>query len=87
MTRTAKIAVSVDKELLRRLEAIQLQTGETRSAAVSRALRMMTREAELTRQIEEYRRAYSEHPETAAEVAAARATARRALAALPWDDA
>lgn len=79
MARTAKIAISVDQELLRRLESVRSQTGETRSAAVSRALRMLTQEAELTRRIDDYRRAYAEHPETAGDVAAARRRRRRGL--------
>lgn len=86
MARTAKIAVSVDVELLRRLEQLREQTGESRSAAVSRALRLLTREEEHSRLVEEYIRAYRDKPETPGEIIAARASAKRSLAALAWDD-
>ena len=87
MARTAKIAVSVDAALLRRVERVRDQTGESRSALVSRALRQLTREDEHARRVLEYVRVYRDKPETAAEVAAARACAKRVLAALPWDEA
>ncbi len=86
MGRTAKIAVSVDEALLRKVEQIREQTGESRSAAVSRALRLLTREEEHARLVREYVCAYRDHPETTEEIAATRASARRALAPLEWDD-
>ena len=86
MARTAKIAVSLEPELLRRVELVRKQTGESRSALVSRALRQLTREEEHTRRVREYVRVYRDRPETAAEVAAARASAKLSLAALPWDE-
>ncbi len=85
MANTAKIAVSIDPELLRRVERVRLQTGESRSALVSRALRQLTRDDERARRVREYVQAYRDTPETAEEIAAARASARRALSALSWD--
>ncbi len=84
--RTAKIAGRGDARLLRRVERVRERTGESRSAVVSRALRQLTRDEERARLVEEYVRTYREKPETSTEVAAARASAKRALAALPWDD-
>jgi metal-responsive CopG/Arc/MetJ family transcriptional regulator len=86
MARTAKIAISLDAELLSSIERLREQTGESRSAVVSRALRTLTREQELARRVREYVKAYGDVPETAADVAAARASAKRVLAPLPWED-
>jgi len=86
MAKAAKIAVSLEPGLLRRVERVREQSGESRSAFVSRALRQLTREDEHARRVLEYVQAYREKPETAAEVSAARASARRALAVLPWDE-
>jgi metal-responsive CopG/Arc/MetJ family transcriptional regulator len=86
MPRAAKIAVSLEAELLRRIEKVREQTGESRSAVVSRALRKLTQEDEHSRRVLEYVQVYRDMPETAREVTAARAAAKRALAALPWDD-
>jgi len=81
----AKIAVSIDAELLRQLERVRARTGESRSAAVSRALRILTQQEERARRVVEYERAYRETPETDAEISVARELSRRALAALPWE--
>jgi metal-responsive CopG/Arc/MetJ family transcriptional regulator len=86
MAKAAKIAVSLEPELLRRVERVREQTGESRSAVVSRALRQLTREDEHARRVLEYLHVYRDQPETAAEVAAARSSAKRALALLPWDE-
>lgn len=86
MARTSKIALSVDTTLLLHLERIRARTGESRSAAVGRALRMLTREDEHARLVADYVRAYREIPETPEEIGAARASARRAALVLAWDD-
>ena len=86
MAKASKIAVSLETELLRQVERVREQTGESRSALVSRALRLLTREDEHARRVREYVQAYRDKPETAAEITAARASAKRALAALAWDE-
>jgi len=86
MSRTAKVAVSLDAKLLERVERVRERTGESRSALVSRALRQLTGDEEHARRVREYVHAYRDTPETPAEVAAARASARRSLSALPWDE-
>ncbi len=86
MAKAAKIAVSLEAELLRQVERVRERTGESRSALVSRALRQLTRQDEHARRVLDYVQAYRDAPETAAEVDAARASAKRALAALAWDE-
>ncbi len=86
MPKTAKIAVSLDADLLRRVERLRGRSGESRSALVSRALRLLTREEEEALRVRDYVRAYREHPETSKDVAATRVTAKRSLAAIPWDE-
>lgn len=86
MPNTAKIAVSLDADLLRRVERLRAHSGESRSALLSRALRLLTREEEEAQRVRDYVRAYREHPETPQEVAATRAAAKRSLATLPWDE-
>ena len=86
MPRAAKIAVSLDPDLLHRAERVRRRTGESRSALVSRALRVLTDEAERAQRVAEYVRGYREHPETAEEIASIRAAAQRSLAAIPWEE-
>jgi metal-responsive CopG/Arc/MetJ family transcriptional regulator len=86
MAGAAKIAVSLDAELLRRVETFRHRTGESRSALVSRALRLLTAEGRRAELIDEYQRTYRTHPELAGEVALARRLAKRSAAALDWDD-
>ena len=85
MASVEKIAISVDRELLRRLEALREATGESRSAVVSRALARLVAEQELQDRIAEYVEAYRRVPESRAEINRARAAARRSLDALAWD--
>ena len=86
MVNTAKIAISLDAELLRRVEQLRGRSGETRSTLVTRALRLLTREAQEAQRVRDYVRAYREHPETPREVAAIRTAAKRSLTAIPWDE-
>jgi len=82
----AKVAVSVDGELLARAEQRRKVTGESRSALVARALRQLLRTEEHAQQVEQYVAAYRSVPEGATEIRAARSLARRSLRALPWTD-
>jgi len=87
MANAAKIACSIDADLLRRVETVRARTGESRSAFISRALLAMTAESARTRAVKEYVEAYKDHPESPADVATARRAARRALSRLDWEDA
>ena len=84
MANTAKIAISLDAELLRRVEKVRGRTGESRSAVVGRALRLLTEDERRARLVEEYRRVYRAKPEGANDLATARRLAKRSAAALPW---
>lgn len=86
MPKSEKIAVSLDPELLDRAERVRRRTGESRSALVCRALRLLTGEEEKAQRIADYVRAYREHPEAAEEVVSIGAVAKRSLAVLPWDE-
>ncbi|MBK7585848.1 MAG: ribbon-helix-helix protein, CopG family [Myxococcales bacterium] len=87
MARSAeKLAISLDRDLLRRAERLREATGESRSALVARALRQFLRAEELDRQVREYSEAYRTVPETASDTRQARALARRSLAQVDWDD-
>lgn len=87
MARSAeKLAISLDRDLLRRAERLREATGESRSALVARALRQFLRVEELDRQVREYSEAYRRVPETASDVREARALARRFVAQVDWDE-
>lgn len=81
-----KLAISLDRELLRRAEELRRSTGESRSALVARALRQLLRAEALERLTRDYVAAYQRMPETAVEVRAARALAKKSLARVEWDD-
>jgi hypothetical protein len=87
MAHAAKIACSIDADLLKRIESVRARTGESRSALISRALVALTAESARSRAVRRYVEAYRELPETAEDVRAARSSSRRALARLAWDDA
>jgi hypothetical protein len=82
----AKIAVSIDRQLLRRTERLRKRTGESRSAVVSRALRRLFSLEERHRRVLEYLEAYRRQPEHPADVERARVVARKSLSSLPWED-
>lgn len=81
-----KIAITVDPELLRQVEALRRRTKESRSAVFNRAARQMLNREAHAEKVERYVEAYTEQPETADEIAAAEAAARISLARLPWSD-
>jgi metal-responsive CopG/Arc/MetJ family transcriptional regulator len=83
---SAKIAISISSDLLDDVERVRRTTGETRSAVVARAVRLLVDADKRRAQIAEYVEAYRRHPETAAEVRAVRTVARRTLENLPWDE-
>jgi metal-responsive CopG/Arc/MetJ family transcriptional regulator len=84
--RRAKVAFSIDARLLARVERIRANTGESRSAVISRAVAKLTSENAHGEQVRRYVAAYQEQPEDQQHVDAARRAARRTLARLPWED-
>ncbi len=83
--RTAKIACSLDATLLASAERLRARTGESRSALIARALSGLLAEQERRARVQGYLEGYRAHPESTAEVARARKTARLALAQVAWD--
>jgi metal-responsive CopG/Arc/MetJ family transcriptional regulator len=86
MSNVAKVACSIDADLLARVELVRKKTGESRSAFISRALRVLTAEAARARSVARYIEAYRESPEPLEDVRAARRSARRALSRVAWED-
>jgi metal-responsive CopG/Arc/MetJ family transcriptional regulator len=86
MSRREKVAVSIDAELLERVERLRAITGESRSAFVNRALVVLTAAEARAARTRRYVEAYRARPESAGDVDVARAVARRTLARLAWDD-
>ncbi|MEZ4269941.1 MAG: ribbon-helix-helix protein, CopG family [Myxococcota bacterium] len=84
MAKVAKVAVSVDADVLAATEKLRKTTGESRSAVVTRALRALVADRERRGQIEEYLEAYTRTPETTEEIEAAEALARASLQEVPW---
>ena len=80
MGHAAKIAFSIDADLLARVEHVRARTGESRSALIARALLLLTRKAARANAVRRYVEAYVELPEGQQDVIAARRSARRALA-------
>ena len=83
---TEKVAVSLDAELLARVERLRRATGETRSAVFARALRQLVDAEAHARKVSEYVEGYRRIPETANEIESARSQTRRSLEGLAWDD-
>lgn len=81
-----KIAVSLDPDLVAGVERLRRRTRESRSAVVDRALALLLAHEERTVRVAHYVDAYRMQPETLADVARARATAKAATAHLAWDD-
>jgi hypothetical protein len=86
MSKVAKVACSIDAALLARVESVRKKTGESRSAFISRALRVLTAESTRAMAVARYVEAYRERPESSADVRAARRSARRALSHVAWED-
>lgn len=87
MPRTAaKIAISLDAGLLESVGRVQRATGESRSAVLARAVRLLVREEERRAQVDEYVAAYRRVPESIRDVATARTLAKRSFAHVAWDD-
>ena len=83
---TAKVAISIERELFRRAERLRATTGESRSALIGRALRQVLQAETHAKNVEQYVEAYRRTPDGRRDVSIARQMARRALEALPWED-
>lgn len=82
-----KVAVTVDRQLLARVENLRRRTGESRSALFGRALRMLLLERDRSEKVKKYVDAYRKMPETSEEIADAEALAVESLRhAPPWEE-
>lgn len=86
MSSVAKVACSIDARLFARVESVRRKTGESRSAFISRALRLLTAESARAQAALRYVEAYRQHPESSDDIRAARKSARRALSRLTWEN-
>ncbi|MBW1811714.1 MAG: ribbon-helix-helix protein, CopG family [Deltaproteobacteria bacterium] len=85
MAQSAKIAISLPKSLVRLMERERKRTGETRSAFVRRAVRLLFQEKEHMLQVSEYVEGYRAQPETEEEIATAEAEASELFSREPWE--
>jgi len=86
MAKAAKIAITLDADLLAEAERLRTRTAESRSAVFARALRMMLQVEKRDAEVARYLEAYAEQPETDGDVEAARQLARAALSRVRWDE-
>ena len=84
MGKTEKVAVTIDQRVLRAAEQLRQKTGESRSALVSRALRLLVSDQAHQAEVERYVAAYREHPESDEDAATATRLAAEALKGVPW---
>ena len=84
MAPSDKIAVSLPAGLVRQIERERKSTGETRSAFVQRAIRLVFSEQDRRKRVAEYIEGYRNQPETEDEIAAAEAAGAKLLAQEPW---
>ena len=84
MTRSAKIAISLPKDVLEAIEAECKASGESRSQLFRRAVDLLLRQRKERELSEQYIRAYQQMPETKEELTSARRSARAILAKEPW---
>jgi metal-responsive CopG/Arc/MetJ family transcriptional regulator len=85
MRNRGKVAVTIDPELLDRIEEMRKRTGESRSAVFERAIAAYVANASQAESARRYVDAYRRQPERTVEPREALATALEALAAEPYD--
>ena len=85
MERTDKIAVSLPSSLLEMVDDERERTGETRSAFVRRAIRLLFARMQHAQKVREYQAGYGRHPETEDEIRAAERAAAALLSEEPWE--
>ncbi len=84
-TKSAKVAISVPKELLRKVERERRASGETRSAFFARAVAEFLAHQRAHKDIEAHIRSYQIHPEEGPEVEAISALGLKTLAREKWE--
>ena len=85
MPQTEKVAISLSKDVLKQIEELRKETGESRSALIQRAMKKMLKEQERSVRVRSYVEGYRRQPETKEEVDAAELSASELLAREPWE--
>lgn len=80
-----KVAISLPAALLRDVERLRRETGESRSAVIRRSIELLLGRDEEAGMVREYVAGYLAHPEGKSEIDAAMATASEVLAEEPWE--
>jgi len=85
MPQTEKIAISLSKDVLNKIEELRRETGESRSALIQRAMKKLLKERERSIRVKSYVEGYRRRPETKEEINAAELSASELLAREPWE--
>ena len=85
MSQSAKVAVTIPKEIYRKVEQLRRATHASRSGVVQRALVLLLRQSERDERVRAYVEGYRKNPETDHEIRAAEASAKRLLSEVPWE--
>ncbi len=86
MQNTAKITISLPKDLLDTIEKEKDPAGETRSQLVRRLLQAYLRHKREREDVEQYIRGYQQYPETAEEIAFSETLLAEAFSDSPWEE-
>jgi len=84
IAKSVKVAISLPREVWKKLEAIRREQGESRSALFLEAVQHWLEHRERRAQVRRYEEAYRRMPETPEEVAACEQAAASLLAAEEW---
>ncbi len=79
-----KIAISLPRETLGRIERLRKKNGLSRSALIRQAIERFFREQDEAARILRYQEAYRKYPETPEEISAAESAATESLSKEPW---
>lgn len=82
---STQVNIRLDDVLLKELDETASERGVSRPEVVRDVLREWRKRKESERIAEEYRRAYTEFPQTEEELRWADVSARRAIAEEPWE--
>lgn len=85
MAGSAKIAITLPKEILGALERYRAETGESRSALIALAIERLLEERREERLVRRYVEGYRRRPESEEEIRAAQAAAADLLAMESWE--
>jgi metal-responsive CopG/Arc/MetJ family transcriptional regulator len=81
-----KVTISLDEDVLARVERGRAATGMSRSEYIGRAVTTFLAQERARRLLEHDRRGYTAHPETSEWAEAADRLAEESWAGLPWEE-